>query len=54
LIDGSLKIVTADIPNKWGIEVTQSELWDFFGYMILVVFTAVAVFMAILPQAFTH
>jgi hypothetical protein len=35
-------------------KVTQSELWDFFGYMVLVVFTAVAVFIAILPQAFPH
>ena len=42
--------------NKWegGIKVIHSELWDYFGYMVLVLFTGVSVFIAILPQSFPH
>jgi hypothetical protein len=37
-----------------GVKVIHRKVWDFFGYMILVTFTAVAVFIALLPQTFPH
>jgi hypothetical protein len=40
--------------NKWGDLVIHRELWDFFGYMVLVVITAIAIFIVILPQALPH
>lgn len=31
--------------------MTHKELWEFFGFLLLVVTTAVAIFIVILPQA---
>lgn len=31
--------------------MAHRELWEFFGFMLLVVTTAIAIFIVILPQA---